>query len=386
MNSFPFYINILINLAKFIKAFINNGCLCYAAFNEFIVRALKLLRIFIFYKSLKLAKEDMKKRKISFITYANVDIDKYKKRIFGYVIKKLAFFFILKNPWLKYNNVIYKARKKQFRIGSKKHGLIIKKSGWLNRQKDKDARLVNARMFAALIRRNEQDYRKKTEEIRKIFRALKKEYTQVIAIFMKNINKALFKLDRRDPVSNSEKVRKKLPKELKGLKRCFDDDEGTAIPPHRPGRDHAIPLEKDEQGRERNVPWGPLYGISREELLVLKKTLTDLLNKGWIQASSLIAGAPVLFVKKPEGGLRFCVNYRALNAIISQNRYPLPLIRKILKGLAKARYYTKMNVRAAFYRFRIKKENEWKIAFRTRFELFKWVIIPFGLAEALAIF
>jgi hypothetical protein len=141
---------------------------------------------------------------------------------------------------------------------------------------------MNARMFAALIKRNEQDYRKKTEKVRKISRALKEKYTQVIAISMENINKALFKLDRRDPVSNSEKVRKKLPKELKGLERCFDNDEGTAIPLYRPGRNHAIPLEKDEQGRERDVPWGPLYGISREELLVLRKTLTDLLDKGWI--------------------------------------------------------------------------------------------------------
>jgi hypothetical protein len=121
---------------------------------------------------------------------------------------------------------------------------------------------VNARVFAALIRKNEQNHRKKTKKIRKIFRTLKKEYTQVIAISMENIKKALFKLDRRDPVSNSEKVRKKLPKELKGLERCFDDDKGTAIPSHRSGRNHAIPLEKDEQRREKDVPWGPLYGIS----------------------------------------------------------------------------------------------------------------------------
>jgi hypothetical protein len=136
-------------------------------------------------------------------------------------------------------------------------------------------------MFAALIRRNEQDYRKKTE-VHKIFRALKEEYTQVIAISMEDINKALFKLDWRDPVSNSEKVRKRFPKELKGSERCFDDDKGTAIPPYRSGRDHAIPLEKDEQRRERDVLWGPLYGMFREELLVLRKTLTDLLDKGWI--------------------------------------------------------------------------------------------------------
>jgi hypothetical protein len=254
MDSSPFYIDTLINSAKFIKAFIDSGCLCYAAFNEFMVRALKLPRIFIFYKFLKFAEKDMEKRKISFITYANVDIDKYKKRIFRYVIKKLAFSLILGNPWLKHNNVTYKARKKQFRIKSKKHKLIIRKSNWLNRQKNKDARLMNARMFAALIRRNEQDYRKKTEKVRKISRALKEEYTQIIAISMENINKALFKLDRRNPVSNSEKVCKKFPKELKGLERCFDDDKGTAITPHRSGRDHAIPLEKDEQGREKDVP------------------------------------------------------------------------------------------------------------------------------------
>jgi hypothetical protein len=112
MDSSFFYINTLINSAKFTKAFINNGCLCYAAFNEFMVRALKLPRIFIFYRFLKFAKKDMEEKKIFFITYANVDIDGYKKRIFGYVIKKLAFPFILGNPWLKHNNVTYKARKK----------------------------------------------------------------------------------------------------------------------------------------------------------------------------------------------------------------------------------------------------------------------------------
>jgi hypothetical protein len=145
-------------------------------------------------------------------------------------------------------------------------------------------------------------------------------------------------------------------------------------------------LEKDEQRRERDVLWGPLYGMSREELLVLRKTLTDLLDKGWIQASSLAAEAPVLFVKKPGERFRFCVDYRALNAITSQNRYLLSLIKETLKGLAKARYYIKVDVRAAFYKLCIKEGDKWKTAFRTRFGLFEWVVIPFGLAGALAIF
>jgi hypothetical protein len=126
--------------------------------------------------------------------------------------------------------------------------------------------------------------------------------------------------------------------------------------------------------------------MSRKKLLILRKTLTDLLNKSWIRASSSTAGAPVLFVKKPGERFRFCVNYWALNAIIFQNKYLLSLIRKILKRLIKVWYYTKINVRAAFYKLCIKKGNKWKIAFRNKFELFELIIILFNLTKAPAIF
>ena len=70
----------------------------------------------------------------------------------------------------------------------------------------------------------------------------------------------------------------------------------------------------------------PLYSMSKEALLVLRKTLTEYLDQGFIRASSSPAGAPVIFVKKPGGGLRFCVDYRGLNEITRRDRYPLPLI------------------------------------------------------------
>ena len=76
--------------------------------------------------------------------------------------------------------------------------------------------------------------------------------------------------------------------------------------------------------------------MSREELIVLQKTLTELLDKGFIQASNSPAGAPVLFIKKLGGGLRFCVDYQYLNAITRKDQYPLPLIYKTLQSLAKA--------------------------------------------------
>lgn len=158
-----------------------------------------------------------------------------------------------------------------------------------------------------------------------------------------------------------------MPTELVDLKDVFEDDNGLALPPHRKGRDHSIELNKDNQGRDLGVPWGPLYGMSRDELLVLRKTLTDLLGRGWIRVNNSPRETPVLFIKKAGGGLRFCVDYRALNTITRQDRYPLPLFRETLRNIAKAKYFTKVDVRASFHRLRIKEGDEWKTAFQTWF-------------------
>jgi hypothetical protein len=91
----------------------------------------------------------------------------------------------------------------------------------------------------------------------------------------------------------------------------------------------------------------------RDKLLVLRKTLTDLLNKGFIRVSSSPAAAPVLFVRKPGGGLRFCVDYQGLNRVTKKDRYPLPLIYKTLRNISKARWFTKLDVITAFYKIRI---------------------------------
>ena len=93
-----------------------------------------------------------------------------------------------------------------------------------------------------------------------------------------------------------------------------------------------------------------------------------------------------MFIRKPRGGLRFYVDYRGLNAITRKDRYPLPLINETLRLLSKAKWFTKLNVIAAFHKIRIKEGDEWKTAFRTRYGLFKWLVTPFGLIGALATF
>ena len=90
-------------------------------------------------------------------------------------------------------------------------------------------------------------------------------------------------------------------------------------------------------GKTPEVPWGPLYSMSRDELLILRKTLTELLDKRFIRVSNSLAAVPVLFVKKPGGGLRFYIDYRGLNKITRKNRYPLLLIYETLRNIGQAK-------------------------------------------------
>lgn len=98
--------------------------------------------------------------------------------------------------------------------------------------------------------------------------------------------------------------------------------------------------------------------MSRDELLVLRKTLIELLDKGFIRVSSSPIATLVLFVRKPGGGLRFYVDYRVLNRITRKDRYPLPLIHETLRTIGKAKWFTKLDVSSAFYKLRVTKGDE----------------------------
>ena len=93
--------------------------------------------------------------------------------------------------------------------------------------------------------------------------------------------------------------------------------------------------------------------MNKEELLYLRKTLTDLLRKNFIRVSKSPAAAPVLLVRKPGGGVRFCVDYRGLNELIVKDRYPLPLIRETLRNIGQARWFSKLDIIAAFHKIRV---------------------------------
>ena len=149
------------------------------------------------------------------------------------------------------------------------------------------------------------------------------------------------------------------------------------MPEHRP-YDHRIQLE------EGAIPPSaqPIYHLTPEELNVLRKYIDENLIKRFLRPSHSPCGAPVLFVKKPDGSLRLCVDYRALNKLTIKNRYPLPLIGELLDRLSNAKFFTKFDVRDGFNRLRMGAGEEWKTAFRCRYGSFEYTVMPFGLCNA----
>jgi hypothetical protein len=144
---------------------------------------------------------------------------------------------------------------------------------------------------------------------------------------------------------------------------------------------HAINIKEG-----KTIPNLPIYNLSRQELDILREYLNTAQEKGWIRPSKSPVGAPILFVPKADGTIRLCVDYRGLNKVTIKNRYPIPLVSEILDRLSKAKLFTKLNLRDAYHRLRVKEGDEWKTAFKTRYGHFEYLVMPFGLANAPATF
>ncbi|XP_070665252.1 uncharacterized protein [Malus domestica] len=128
------------------------------------------------------------------------------------------------------------------------------------------------------------------------------------------------------------------------------------------------------------------YRMAPSELRELKIQLQELIDKGFIQPSSSPWGAPVLFVRKKDGTLRLCIDYRQLNRVTIKNRYPLPRIDDLFDQLKGACVFSKIDLRSGYYQLKIKDEDVHKTAFRTRYGHYEFLVMPFGLTNAPAAF
>jgi hypothetical protein len=128
------------------------------------------------------------------------------------------------------------------------------------------------------------------------------------------------------------------------------------------------------------------YRMAATELAELKKQLNELEQKGYIKPSSSPRGALVLFVKKKDGSMRLCVDYRALNEATVKNKYPLPRIDDLFDQLKRAKYFSKIDLRSRYYQLRIRHEDVPKTTFMTRYGQHEFTVMPFGLTNAPAYF
>ncbi|KAL4011129.1 hypothetical protein IC575_028176 [Cucumis melo] len=118
------------------------------------------------------------------------------------------------------------------------------------------------------------------------------------------------------------------------------------------------------------------------ELKELKVQLQELLDKGFIRPSVSPWGAPVLFVKKKDGSMRLCIDYRELNKVTVKNRYPLPRIEDLFDQLQGATVFSKIDLRSGYHQLRIRDGDIPKTAFRSRYGHYEFIVMSFGLTNA----
>ena len=140
---------------------------------------------------------------------------------------------------------------------------------------------------------------------------------------------------------------------------------------------HTIPLKAGAE-----IPKTTYYPLSPKGTQVLKEQLQVLLKNSWVRRSASAFGAPVLLVPKADGSFRLCVDYRALNRITEKCSYPLPRIDELLEKLGKAKVLSTLDLSRGYHQITVADEDIPKTAFRTRYGLFEWTVMPFGLSGA----
>ncbi|KAK3570718.1 hypothetical protein QTP86_025260 [Hemibagrus guttatus] len=156
----------------------------------------------------------------------------------------------------------------------------------------------------------------------------------------------------------------------------FCPKRASKLPPHRPW-DCAIDLLPGEP-----VPRGRIYPLSIPEEKAMEEYIKQALAQGYIHPSTSPAASSFFFVAKKDGGLRPCIDYRALNRIIVKFRYPLPLVPAALEHLRGATIFTKLDLRSTYNLIQIREGDEWKTAFITPTGHYEYLVMPYGLANA----
>jgi hypothetical protein len=161
---------------------------------------------------------------------------------------------------------------------------------------------------------------------------------------------------------------------------------------------YVFPEELTELPPDRDVEFvielmpgaGPIakspYRMLSDELDELKKQLKKLLEQGFVRPSASPWGSPVLFMEKKDGTKKMCIDYRTLNSMTIINKYPLARIEDLLDRLKKAKFFSKIDLRLGYHQMKIREQDFPKTAFTTRYGLYEFMVVSFGLTNTPAYF
>ncbi|MBW0561558.1 hypothetical protein O181_101273, partial [Austropuccinia psidii MF-1] len=185
--------------------------------------------------------------------------------------------------------------------------------------------------------------------------------------------------DEEEEPEEIETVLKVVPPSYHKYLDVFSEVKAEKLPPHH-ACDHHIELEG------LLPPIVVIYSLSNKESETLWAYISENVEKGFIGPSSSSTGVPVLFVKKKDGGLFLCVDYRKLNAVTRKNRYPVPPMKKLLTIFNSSTIFSKIDLHGACNLLRIIEGDERLTAFRAKYGSYEYLVMPFGLTNALASF
>jgi hypothetical protein len=126
--------------------------------------------------------------------------------------------------------------------------------------------------------------------------------------------------------------------------------------------------------------------VSKLELVELKKQIDELLGKGYIKPNTSPWAAPMLFVEKKDGTKRMCIDYKSLNEVTIKNKYPLPRIEDLFDQLRGAGVFSKIDLRSGYHQLKIRPSDIPKTTFITKYGLYEYTVMSFGLTNVLAFF
>ena len=167
---------------------------------------------------------------------------------------------------------------------------------------------------------------------------------------------------------------------LRKFPKVFPEKLPSVLPPSDRVQ-HAIDLVPDYK-----VPPRRLYRQTVDELNETKRQIEEYLAAGHVRPSTSPFGAPVLLVRKKDGTMRMCVDYRALNDITCKNTFPIPRIDDLHDQLARAKFFTKLDLYSGYHQIPIRQGDEYKTAFTSRYGTYEFLVMPFGLTNAPATF